>query len=838
VRRRRGILRRPLLTLALAALWLAGTAAGAGAHAVVRGSDPPAGASLERPPRRVLLTFTEAPDPTLSSIQVLDASGRAVGAGRTAAVPGRPLQLQASVGKLGDGTYAVSWRTVSRVDGHVTRGAFAFSVGVGVAAPAANPAAATATSAPSALGLAGRWALYWGLALLLGAATTGLLVLGGRLPAAAPPLLGAGLVLAVGGLAAEALAERSAVGVPMGALVAAGPGRALVREAAALLLAIAAVRVLLARPHSRAALAAVGLAATAAMGAHAAGGHAAGQSGLRAADLLVQWAHLVAVGGWIGGLVWLLAGLRGRDRPEQVAAVVRFSRLAPLAVAVVAVTGLTRATEEVGSPQRLLATGFGRVLLVKAGLVAVLLALAAVNRYRVVPALAAGVGALATLRRTVRSELAVAGPVLLAAALLSQLPPAAFVTTGAARQPAPPAAVVVSGNDYATSVRLTLTVTPGLAGLNTFTAHLVDYDTQAPVPAGRVALRFALPARPDLGASTLELARVGDGLWRGRGTMLSLRGSWSLTVLVQAPAGAVTIPLQVQTRTPPELLQAPQTSGPPPPDPPDAVVLGGRAGSALFGLTAYVRDQLLVVRVRGGLGIPPPIVPSTLRLRTPHGQVLTPAATRRCGDGCLQTLLPTPPNGRYLVEAGFADGAARFQRPVPLPRPAARRLRAADRTLAASGSYRIREVLDSGSGAVYRTDYVLKAPDRARWHLDTGKGTTDTIWVGQTRYSRENAGPWKQESTPGLALSFPARNWSDQPGNVVDLGAARIGRTPVTVLAFIDLANGAYHRLWVDRANRILRERMDAPGHFMDRDYADYGGAATITPPPTPAPGG
>jgi methionine-rich copper-binding protein CopC len=78
VRGRRGTLRRPLPALALAALWLAVTAAGAGAHALLRSSDPPAGASLERPPRAVLVTFTEAPDPTLSSIQVLDASGRAV----------------------------------------------------------------------------------------------------------------------------------------------------------------------------------------------------------------------------------------------------------------------------------------------------------------------------------------------------------------------------------------------------------------------------------------------------------------------------------------------------------------------------------------------------------------------------------------------------------------------------------------------------------------------------------------------------------------------------------------------------------------------------------------
>ncbi len=51
------------------------------------------------------------------------------------------------------------------------------------------------------------------------------------------------------------------------------------------------------------------------------------------------------------------------------------------------------------------------------------------------------------------------------------------------------------------------------------------------------------------------------------------------------------------------------------------------------------------------------------------------------------------------------------------------------------------------------------------------------------------------------------------------------------MLAFFDPANGAYHRVWVDPANRILHERMDAPGHFMDRDYTAYGVPATITAP-------
>src|SRR6266542_3409554 len=165
------------------------------------------------------------------------ANGRAVDSGRAGVVPGRPLALRAPVGRLADGTYTVSWRVVSRIDGHVTRGSFGFGVGAGSgggAAPTGSPAATPASPAPSALALAGRWALFWGLALLLGAAATGLLVWRGPLPGPARPLLGAGLGLAVAGLGMVVLAEHAAVGVPLGALLAAAPGRALAREAVAL----------------------------------------------------------------------------------------------------------------------------------------------------------------------------------------------------------------------------------------------------------------------------------------------------------------------------------------------------------------------------------------------------------------------------------------------------------------------------------------------------------------------------------------------------------------------------------------------------------------------------
>lgn len=544
----------------LAGLWLAAAAVlPAAAHALVRSSDPTDGASLAAPPKAVVLTFTEAPDPALSTIHVLDSAGQTVEAGKAGPVPGRPLQLQVPLGPLGDGTYTVAWRTVSRVDGHVSAGAFAF--GVGVAAPAAQPAAGTSatprTPSPSPLAVGGRLAFYWGLALLLGAAVAGLAVFRGGLPGRSPLLLAAAMVLAAGGLAAMALAERADVGIPLGSLLTSTAGRWLVWQAVALAAAAAVAAAVMTRPDHRGLLAGLALVTAGAMGIHVLAGHAAGASSIRWLNLAAQWLHLLAVGVWIGGIAWLLAGLRGAA--AKAAAAVRFSRVATVALAAVAVTGLERALNEVGSWHRLVSTGFGRTLAVKVGLVAVLLGLGTVNHFRLVPA-----GRLGTLRRSMRGELTVAVAVLVAAALLSELPPASFAAT-ARRPPRPaPPSVVVTGNDYATSVRATVSITPGTAGPNGFTARLDDYDSGAPVQARAVQLRFSLPARPEVGASTLDLARGADGLWHGRGSMLSIAGAWSVSLLVQSASGAVTVPLQVTVRAAPSQVKVSRAPGEPP----------------------------------------------------------------------------------------------------------------------------------------------------------------------------------------------------------------------------------------------------------------------------------
>jgi len=77
-----------------------------------------------------------------------------------------------------------------------------------------------------------------------------------------------------------------------------------------------------------------------------------------------------------------------------------------------------------------------------------------------------------------------------------------------------------------------------------------------------VSLRFTIPARPDLGASSLQLARTRPGRFVGSGVNLSMDGTYAVTVDLQTGSGGIEIPLTVQTRAPPQrIVAAPQGPG-------------------------------------------------------------------------------------------------------------------------------------------------------------------------------------------------------------------------------------------------------------------------------------
>jgi copper transport protein len=562
------------LVPALAGLWLLATGPAAAAHGVLESSEPAGGSSLERAPAAVTLRFSERPDPDLSTVRVLDSGGRVVAGGPAQPVAGRPLELRPPAAGLAAGSYTVTWRIVSAVDGHRTDGVFGFGVGpAGAPRMVASQSVGEVQAGPAAspLAVTGRWAWYWGLALLVGAAATGLLVFGGRLPGRPAPLLGAAMAAAAGGLAAMAVAARADAGVAVGDLLGSTTGRWLLWRGLMLLAAGAAVCWLLARPAeaprvispaageplprrpaTRAPLLAVGLAAGAGMLVHALAGHAAGPSSLRLLNLLAQWTHLLAVGVWIGGLAWLFAGLRHRVTATPAReVVVRFSKLAGISLAVVVVTGVARTADELGGWGRLVDSGFGRALDLKLVLFAGLVGLGALNRYRLVPLFQAGPRrrAATRLRRSVGTELGLAAAVLAAAALLSQLAPGA--PDGPARVgPAASPGLEARGADWATTVKVTLTVTPGAAGPNRFTATVADFDTGSVLPVDRVELSGTPASRPDLATARLELVEAADGRWLGQGRLLSLAGRWNLTTTIQRPAGGITVPLALTVPPP------------------------------------------------------------------------------------------------------------------------------------------------------------------------------------------------------------------------------------------------------------------------------------------------
>ena len=529
------------------------------------------------------------PERLLSSVRVLDTGGRPVGgATATTTVPGDRRTLSTSLATLPAGTYTVTWRIVSAVDGHATTGAFSFGVGGGAVAPAGPAVAAVAAgqaagqtlAAPGPLAVAGRWAFFAGLALLTGAAACGLAVFGLRLPGQRAALLATAVAVAAAGLGAMTIDTIQQAGAPLGQVLASATGHWLAWRGAAVLGAALAVAAVLARPGRAWPLAVLGAASAGGMLAHALGGHAAAPSPVRWLHLATMWGHLVVVGIWIGGLAWLLAGLRergegtGADRvgaakadpvgaakADPVGAAKRFSRLATLSLAAVVATGMARSIDEVGGVRGLTGTGFGRALLVKLALFSGLVLLGAASHFRVVPRLRGGRAPMGRLRRNVGLELGLASAVLASAAVLSALAPgtsalrppagpvAAAASSPAMAPPMAPPMVRVAGADYTTSVRVTLTVSPGTAGPNRFTAQLADYDSGRPVPAVRVWLACALPNRPELGILDVDLARSAEGRWAARGSALPLSGDWDVTAFVEGAAGTVTVPLRVRVAT-------------------------------------------------------------------------------------------------------------------------------------------------------------------------------------------------------------------------------------------------------------------------------------------------
>ena len=228
-------------------------------------------------------------------------------------------------------------------------------------------------------------------------------------------------------------------------------GTAWVYRSAALLLALAVAIWMVRWPTTSAAvLAGAGSVAVASLVWSGHAGATEGTAGTihRISDIL----HMISAAVWVGAIgafLLLISPRRVRDWPDGLAVAARsldrFSLVGTVCVLIIAVTGLINSQLIVGAENigRSLGSPYGQLLLAKLALFGLMLALAAANRWRLTPALAAAVAggdaedidtdpdaALAAMRRSLIIEALAALAILALVAWFGTLEP--FVGADAA----------------------------------------------------------------------------------------------------------------------------------------------------------------------------------------------------------------------------------------------------------------------------------------------------------------------------------------------------------------------------------------------------------------------
>jgi methionine-rich copper-binding protein CopC len=97
------------------------------AHAYLSRAVPAVGSTVATSPTEVDCSFTEELEPSFSTLEVQDATGKRVDYRNMHISPGDSKQMIVGVGHLVPGTYTVIWHAVS-VDTHHTQGKFTFTV--------------------------------------------------------------------------------------------------------------------------------------------------------------------------------------------------------------------------------------------------------------------------------------------------------------------------------------------------------------------------------------------------------------------------------------------------------------------------------------------------------------------------------------------------------------------------------------------------------------------------------------------------------------------------------------------------------------------------------------
>jgi len=378
--------------------------------------------------------------------------------------------------------------------------------------------------------------------------------------------------------------------------------------------------------------------------------------------VIADWLHLAAAAVWIGGLAAFLAVfLHAAPTDRAVFAqslVVRVSTAAGLALAVLALTGIYSAWLHLPNLQAFLVTLYGKSLMVKLLLLAPLVALGAFNRFVMWPRLAAsatphaGSSAAARFARTVGSEVALGSAILLAAAVLTIVPPARV------SMPAPPQkSLILAG--VADHFNVQVGVTPALPGWNRIEVIVRDPRGQNPTAEARILLRVT-KLDEALDPLTIPLSlRRGDA-YVLEGGYIGLPGFWELEVLIRERGR-----LDVSTSFPLRI------GDPTPPADPTVVLLLNRARAVTATIHSWRQADQIADGAGGGILTSFEMIrPDRLHYRTSTDEeAIQIGATRYVRDGSSPWRTdafsqPLTLQGPYLV---YLQGAEKIRRGRRIP---------------------------------------------------------------------------------------------------------------------------------------------------------------------------
>ncbi|WP_412748669.1 copper resistance protein CopC [Krasilnikovia sp. M28-CT-15] len=476
---------------------LLGPAAPASAHAALVASDPQNGTIVPDAPNRVTLTFSESVQLVEGRIQVLGPDGKRADQGEPQA-DGATVTVPLRSGG-GRGTYVVSYRVIS-ADSHPIGGSLSYSVAEPSTPPVAAGDAASNDPVVRTLISVGKYLGYAGLVLLVGPVLVLALLWPHRLSRRGPARVvytGIGLVLGstLLGLWLQApyAAGASLFGVGFGDLrdvLGSTFGAVMLVRLGVICAAAVLLRPLLRTGgESKADLALLGALGVAALATWPLSGHPTA-SPVAGVSVVLDAIHLAAMAVWLGGLLMLLAFLLPQADARELSAILPiWSRWAATAVSALLLAGVVQALIEVASLSGLVDSTYGRLILVKAGLAAVVIAVAAVARTVVrkggVPE------SPRPLRRLVAVELGVSAVVLAVTAALVQIPPP---RTAEAAETAATKNTTVSQTLRNSSMSLQVDIFPATVGNNSL--HLYAYTPDnKPLPVVEWTATAALPAK-------------------------------------------------------------------------------------------------------------------------------------------------------------------------------------------------------------------------------------------------------------------------------------------------------------------------------------------------------